>query len=98
MVQHEIEHVVRLHCVRHHGLDHDLFNIAADMCVNGTMAFPRIGIAHDESNRPVIPLRRRIFVDLAWRAQTTRRSSTTTGSSAIGGGCRSAVGLGNVAG
>jgi predicted metal-dependent peptidase len=61
VVQHEIEHVVRLHCVRHRGLDHDLFNIAADMCVNGTMALPRIGIAHDESNRPVIPFRNDIF-------------------------------------
>jgi predicted metal-dependent peptidase len=62
VVQHEIEHVVRLHCVRHHGLDHDLFNIAADMCVNGTISRPRIGIAHDESNRPVIPFRN----DIVW--------------------------------
>ncbi len=57
VVQHEVEHVVRLHCVRHRGLDRELFNIAADMCVNGPAMAPRIGIAQDDSGRLAIPFR-----------------------------------------
>lgn len=57
VVQHEIEHVVRLHCVRHRGFDRELYNIAADMCVNGPARAPRIGITHDDSGRTTIPFR-----------------------------------------
>ena len=72
VVQHEVEHVVRLHCVRQVGFDHEIFNIAADMCVNGSKSLPRIGIASDESNRPVIPFRDEIvWIPQYWQPDLT---------------------------
>jgi predicted metal-dependent peptidase len=72
VVQHEIEHVVRLHCLRHQGFDPELFNIAADMCVNGTTTSPRIGITHDDAGRPVIPFRDEIvWIPPHWPAGHT---------------------------
>lgn len=72
VAQHEVEHVIRLHCVRSIGFDHEMFNIAADMCVNGSITAPRIGIAYDESNRPVIPFRNEIvFIPQLWPTDHT---------------------------
>lgn len=42
VVKHEIEHIVRLHCTRTGSREHDLFNIAADMCINGKRSRPAI--------------------------------------------------------
>lgn len=42
VVKHEIEHIVRLHCTRGGSRDPDLFNIAADMCINGKKSKPSI--------------------------------------------------------
>ena len=56
VVQHEIEHVVRLHCLRGGGRVHALFNVAADMCVNGPQHAPRIGLPGDAKGSRVLPL------------------------------------------
>lgn len=42
VVQHEIEHIVRLHCVRTGSRDHKLWNIATDMTINGKESNPNI--------------------------------------------------------
>lgn len=42
VVKHEIEHIVRLHCTRGGSREPDLFNIAADMCINGKRSRPAI--------------------------------------------------------
>ena len=72
VVQHEVEHTIRMHTVRRIGFDHEWFNIAADMCVNGSMASPRIGIARDGSGRPVIPFRDEIvWIPPYWETDHT---------------------------
>lgn len=43
IIQHEIEHVVRLHCLRRGERHPKIYNIAADMTVNGRPNHPRIG-------------------------------------------------------
>lgn len=53
-IQHEIEHIVRCHCIRVSNRDPELWNIAADMCVNGTKKAPRIG--YQGPNGLVLPL------------------------------------------
>ncbi|MFM7113410.1 MAG: DUF2201 family putative metallopeptidase [Planctomycetota bacterium] len=55
VVQHEIEHVVRLHCVRNDSRHPTAWNIAADMCVNGLKSRPRIGYRDSTTNRMIIP-------------------------------------------
>jgi predicted metal-dependent peptidase len=72
VIQHEIEHVVRLHCIRQIGLDREVFNIAADMCVNGPMSCPRIGIAQDSSHQRAIPFRNEIvWIPQSWESYHT---------------------------
>lgn len=56
VVQHEIEHVLRLHCVRRGDRDPRLYNIAADMCVNGPRWRPRIGLPADQPGEVALPL------------------------------------------
>jgi predicted metal-dependent peptidase len=60
VVQHELEHILRLHCQRRGGRDAELFNIAADMCVNGPRASPRIGLPGTEPGSLILPLGGRI--------------------------------------
>ena len=59
VVQHEIEHVVRLHCLRRQQRHPEAWNIAADMCINGTKDRPRIGYedvsATDPAKRLIVP-------------------------------------------
>ena len=50
VVVHEIEHIVRMHVVRHGARDHQLSNVATDMCVNGTESRPHI------DGLPMIPI------------------------------------------
>ncbi len=57
VIQHEIEHVVRCHCIRASGSHPVAWNIAADMVVNGCSDAPRIGYRADEFSLPVIPHR-----------------------------------------
>lgn len=53
-VQHEIEHVLRLHCTRNTKHCTSVALIAADMCVNGTKASPRIG--YKDAQRLILPM------------------------------------------
>ena len=55
VVQHEIEHIVRLHCIRVDSRHPLAWNIAADMCVNGGKDNPRIGYKDVVLNRTIIP-------------------------------------------
>lgn len=50
VVQHEIEHVVRMHIARYGSRDPQISNVAADMCVNGKESKPNI------HNLPMIPI------------------------------------------
>lgn len=61
IIQHEIEHLVRLHCIRGTTRDPKLFNIACDMAVNGKRDNPKIGLT-DSGNKPVIPFKS----DIVW--------------------------------
>jgi predicted metal-dependent peptidase len=61
VIQHEIEHIVRVHCVRVGGREPEAWNIAADMCVNGTKAHPRIGYHESTSNEIIVPLKGNII-------------------------------------
>lgn len=60
VVQHEIEHVVRLHCVRVENRHPEAWNIAADMTVNGRRANPRIGYRENRSNEMIVPFKNNI--------------------------------------
>ncbi len=55
VIQHEIEHIVRCHCIRVGSRDKELANIAADMAVNGKRSSPRIGYA-DNMNNLILPM------------------------------------------
>jgi predicted metal-dependent peptidase len=57
VVMHELEHLIRVHCIRRTDHHHPLaWNIAADMCVNGTKRNPRIGYKDPSTNKTVFPL------------------------------------------
>ncbi len=57
VIQHEVEHVVRCHCLRNGLSDRLTFNVAADMVVNGSKSLPRIGITTDGARERHIPCR-----------------------------------------
>ena len=72
IVQHEIEHIVRLHCVRRRANLPQAWNIAADFCVNGSYNAPRIG--YKEGNAPpIIPMKE----DLCWIPPDWEQDGTT---------------------
>ena len=52
VVQHEIEHVVRLHCLRREQRHPLAWNIAADMTINGPKDRPRIGYEDVSAAKP----------------------------------------------
>lgn len=56
VIQHEIEHIVRCHCIRIGSRNPEASNIAADMCVNGPKARPRIGYQEPTSGKLIVPL------------------------------------------
>lgn len=56
IVQHEIEHIVRCHCIRRDDRLPEPWNIAADMAVNGRKSSPRIGYRSVSNNEIVLPL------------------------------------------
>lgn len=75
-IQHEIEHILRLHLNRSHdrGADNEIWNLAADMCVNGTVKNPRIGYSHGKDT--VLPLgpdseKHMIWIPDGWPADET---------------------------
>lgn len=55
VIQHELEHVLRCHCLRAPGRDAHPWNIACDMCVNGSRTEPRIGLLDPGTGVRVIP-------------------------------------------
>ena len=61
VVQHEIEHVVRLHCLRRQQRHPQVWNIAADMTINGSKDRPRIGYedvsATDPDKKLIVPMK-----------------------------------------
>lgn len=59
VIQHEIEHIVRCHCLRVGGRQPEMWNIAADMTVNGVKSNPRIG--YKESGETIVPHRGEII-------------------------------------
>lgn len=56
IVQHEIEHLIRLHCLKELTRDPQLWNIACDMAVNGRRDTPKIGI-NDNTGKKIIPFK-----------------------------------------
>lgn len=68
-IQHEIEHVVRCHCIRGCGSSPRAWNVAIDMCVNGPYDNPRIGCRMPLSGELVIPMRDRlVWIPAGWPA------------------------------
>lgn len=55
VVQHEIEHLVRLHCLRRDHRHHELFNVACDMSIHGHQSSPKIGYT-EFGKKPVFPM------------------------------------------
>lgn len=70
-IQHEIEHVVRLHICRRYSREPRIWNIAADMCVNGAKSDPRIG--YDTNNGKVFPIdaNNMIWIPDGWAREET---------------------------
>jgi len=56
VIQHEIEHIVRVHCVRIGHRNPEAWNVAADMTVNGSKSSPRIGYDDPTTNKVILPL------------------------------------------
>jgi predicted metal-dependent peptidase len=55
VIQHEIEHIVRVHCLRCGHRNPQAFNISCDMCVNGPKHSPRIGYHEPTTRKVIIP-------------------------------------------
>ena len=53
-IQHEIEHIVRCHCLRVGSRNPMAWNVATDMTINGSKSDPRIGYKNAE--KLVLPL------------------------------------------
>ena len=72
VIMHEIEHVVRLHCIRIDRHQHPrTWNIAADMAVNGKKNSPRIGYKQD--GKMLLPFEDMVFVpeETGWNENDT---------------------------
>lgn len=65
IVQHEIEHIVRLHCTRRLRRDPKIHNIACDMCVNGPQNAPRIGWPWS-NGKMILPFLDKAATSLIW--------------------------------
>ncbi len=65
IVQHEIEHIVRLHCTRRLRRDPKIWNIACDMCVNGAQSAPRIGWPWS-NGKHILPFMEKAASTLIW--------------------------------
>lgn len=56
VIQHEIEHLVRVHCLRAGDRNPIAWNIACDMTVNGKKRSPRIGYPEPGTGEMIVPL------------------------------------------
>lgn len=71
VIQHEIEHIVRLHCVRVGGRHPRAWNIAADFTVNGVRERPRIGYK-DTADKYIVPMADEIcWIPQGWPVDET---------------------------
>lgn len=71
VIQHELEHLVRCHCVRIGERDKLRWNIAADMSVNGKRSNPRIGYKNNKGDI-VLPLNgNMVWIPEDWDADDT---------------------------
>jgi predicted metal-dependent peptidase len=72
VIQHEIEHIVRVHCVRRSHRNPMGWNIAADMTVNGSRNSPRIGYKKPGSSEIIVPLEGNIvWIPQGWPSDGT---------------------------
>jgi predicted metal-dependent peptidase len=72
VIQHEIEHIVRCHCVRVGHRNPEAWNIAADMTVNGRKNDPRIGYREASSQELIVPLKGNIiWIPDDWQSDQT---------------------------
>lgn len=69
IIQHEIEHLVRLHIPRIGSRNPQGWNIAADMAVNGTRLKPRVG--YPEHDVIYFPVSNAIFIPDGWQDNLT---------------------------
>ena len=56
VICHEIEHIVRAHCIRRYDVDSTLYNIACDYTIHGHKSKPKIGLSEEQGERVRIPL------------------------------------------
>lgn len=73
IIQHEIEHIVRVHCIRVGDREPEAWNIAADMAVNGPRSKPRIGYPDPASNELIIPFKN----NLVWIPEDWQKDGTS---------------------
>jgi predicted metal-dependent peptidase len=67
-VQHEIEHLIRLHLTRYRAkYIPTVWNLAVDMCVNGRKSSPRIGCTSTEKH--VLPIDEKEEGEMSWIPQ-----------------------------
>lgn len=72
IVQHEIEHIVRVHCLRIGDRDLMAWNIACDMTINGRKDNPRIGYPDPDTGKLMMPMADKIvWIPKDWAEDST---------------------------
>lgn len=72
VIQHEIEHIVRCHCIRVGARNPEAWNIACDMCVNGKRTSPRIGYPEPTTSELILPMKGNIvWIPEDWPGDST---------------------------
>lgn len=64
VLKHEVEHIVRLHPARRGDKQHYVFNVAADMCINGKRQRPKC--CYDADGDIVVPMETAVWVPKDW--------------------------------
>lgn len=73
-IYHEIDHIIRMHCVRiGTQREHEAWNIAADMTINGKRSSPKIGYREPNGLELTLPL----DGQLVWIPETWQEGLTT---------------------
>ncbi len=73
VIQHEIEHIVRMHCLRIGSRIPEAWNIAADMTVNGPRSAPRIGYTESgKADARIIPM----VDEICWIPEDWKKDDT----------------------